>query len=241
MRQAHEIRVRELEIALCGVEIDGSQVDAARSTSRRLQSDHDDGVAGAAALGQRLTDLRKKVEAAAVLAVDLGESEHRQGLYARLARDLRTDGFQDFLLQEVFKGLVRGASTRLWDLSGRYTFDYHEGAFHVLDHDNARERRIADTLSGGETFLASLALALELSEQVQRSAGAVLLDSIFIDEGFGTLDPETLETVAGAVEALPVGGRMVGIISHVEELTERLPKLVVRREAGGSRVEGPVE
>ena len=60
----------------------------------------------------------------------------------------------------------------------------------MLDGENAGERRSADTLSGGETFLASLALALELSEQVQRAAGAVNLDSLFIDEGFGTLDPE---------------------------------------------------
>ena len=81
--------------------------------------------------------------------------------------------------------------------------------FLVVDHDNARERRSADTLSGGETFLASLALALELSQQVQRAAGAVLLDSLFIDEGFGTLDPETLEMATEAIESLPVGGRMV--------------------------------
>jgi exonuclease SbcC len=122
-------------------------------------------------------------------------------------------------------------------LSGRYTLEYRDDTFDVVDHDNARERRSADTLSGGETFLASLALALELSEQVQGVASAVPLDSLFIDEGFGTLDPETLGTVATAIEALPVGGRMVGIITHVGDLAERLPaRIVVEKRAGGSRL-----
>jgi exonuclease SbcC len=115
--------------------------------------------------------------------------------------------------------------------------EYKQDAFLVLDQDNAGERRSADTLSGGETFLASLALALELSEQVQRAAGAVNLDSLFIDEGFGTLDPETLDTVASAIESLHVGGRMVGIITHIPELTQRLPACVwVEKHAEGSRV-----
>src|SRR6185295_6452592 len=127
-----------------------------------------------------------------------------------------------WLLQEAFRELVAGASHRLWDLSGRYTLAFQGDAFHVLDHDNARERRSAETLSGGETFLASLALALELSQQVQRAAGAVRLDSLFIDEGFGTLDAESLRIVADAVENLPTAGRMVGIITHLPELTALL-------------------
>ncbi|MBV9862743.1 MAG: SMC family ATPase, partial [Alphaproteobacteria bacterium] len=97
--------------------------------------------------------------------------------------------------------------------------------------------RSADTLSGGETFLASLALALQLSEQVQKAAGATRLDSLFIDEGFGTLDPEALDAAAGAIEILPVGGRMVGIISHIDELSLRLPARVrVRKGSEGSQI-----
>jgi exonuclease SbcC len=110
------------------------------------------------------------------------------------------------------------------------------GGFSVADHDNAGEERSAHTLSGGETFLTSLALALELSEQIQSAAGAVTLGSIFIDEGFGTLDAETLETVAGALQTLPVGGRMVGIITHLAELTQQMPgRIIIDREQGGSR------
>jgi exonuclease SbcC len=85
--------------------------------------------------------------------------------------------------------------------------------------------------------LLALALALELSEQVPGAAAAVPLDSLFIDEGFGTLDPETLETVAGAIEALPLGGRMVGIITRVAELAERLPaRVAVEKGSEGSQV-----
>ena len=81
------------------------------------------------------------------------------------------------------------------------------------------------TLSGGETFQASLALALALSSQISAlaAAGAARLDSIFLDEGFGTLDAETLEVVATTLEALAQGDRMVGVVTHVAELAERVP------------------
>jgi exonuclease SbcC len=107
-----------------------------------------------------------------------------------------------------------------------------------VDHDNASEQRAVDTLSGGETFLASLALALALSEQVQQIAGAVRLGCLFIEEGFGTLDPETLYTVSDTIRGLQIGGRMVGIITHVPELREEFEQQVrVTKAAGISRVE----
>jgi exonuclease SbcC len=80
-------------------------------------------------------------------------------------------------------------------------------------------------------------LALELSEQVQQAAGAVRLDSLFIDEGFGTLDSETLDTVADAIESLSKTNRMVGVITHVAELHRRLPRLEVRPTPSGSVVQ----
>jgi exonuclease SbcC len=134
--------------------------------------------------------------------------------------------------------LVQGASQQLSRLTGdRYGLDYVEDQIVVIDRDNAGERRSTDTLSGGETFLASLSLALELSAQVQRAVGAIHLDCLFIDEGFGTLDPETLRVVADAVRSLQVGGRMVGIITHIPELREEFDqRLIVENEAGASRV-----
>ena len=108
----------------------------------------------------------------------------------------------------------------------------------MIDHDNAAESRGIETLSGGETFLASLALALALSEQVQKIAGAVHLDCLFIDEGFGALDPETLRTVSDTIRALQVGGRMVGVITHVPEIKDEFDqRLLVEKKEGVSHVE----
>jgi exonuclease SbcC len=158
-------------------------------------------------------------------------------VYEQLATDLRSDRFQQYLLDDTFCKLVGGASARLLQLNERYELAYSDGQFAVLDHDHGRQPRLADTLSGGETFLVSLALALELSNQIQEATGAVRLDSLFIDEGFGTLDPETLDTVAEAIETLGKSNRLVGIITHVPELHRRLPRLQVTPGPEGSRVE----
>jgi len=157
------------------------------------------------------------------------------GCYRQLADDLRDDRFQEFLLQELFGELVIGASDRLLEMTGRYRLQYEGGNFFVVDEEHGGERRRAETLSGGETFLASLALALELSEQVCRHAGGVVLESLFIDEGFGTLDPEALDKVAGVLDRLLETGRMVGIITHISELAIRLPaRIEVTKTPSGS-------
>jgi len=178
---------------------------------------------------ERSRELREKleIEAAALRVVDL------------LAGDLRSDKFQAYVLQEVFAELVQGASARLMLLTQeRYSLRFDDDLIRVIDHDNADETRISDTLSGGETFLASLALALELSDQVQRAVGAVHLDSLFIDEGFGTLDPDTLALVSETLQSLRVGGRMVGIITHIPELRDEFAQqVIVTKHQGFSTVE----
>jgi exonuclease SbcC len=160
-------------------------------------------------------------------------------VYDLLAGDLRSDKFQAYVLHEVFTELVQGASARLLRLTGeRYSLQFHDDEIRVVDHDNADETRISDTLSGGETFLTSLALALELSDQVQRAVGAVNLDSLFIDEGFGTLDPDTLALVSETLQGLRVGGRMVGIITHIPELRDEFAQqVIVTKRQGYSTVE----
>lgn len=143
---------------------------------------------------------------------------------AQLATDLRGDRFQEYVLEEAFKALVAGASVRMKAISNRYTLEWESGEFYVVDHDNAGERRRAETLSGGETFMASLCLALQLSDEVLRTSGALRMDSLFIDEGFGTLDSDTLAEVTDSIEALRhEAGRMIGVISHRPDLTDRLP------------------
>ena len=136
---------------------------------------------------------------------------------------------------------MAGATSLLCELSGgAYSLTLDErSAFNVVDHRNADEVRSARTLSGGETFLASLALALALADQVGSLAagGSARLESIFLDEGFGTLDPDTLDIVASAIEELGARGRMVGLISHVPELAERVPvRFEVVKRPGGSTV-----
>lgn len=236
-RHALELRVAELHKTLGGNEVSQQDLQHVEEELTFKRRDHEEGLKRKAQLEQEVNELRRRMERAAELSARQASLEQEVSLYRRLATDLRSENFQAYLLEEAFRELVVGASLRLQSLSGRYTLDYDQDAFQVLDQENAGERRSADTLSGGETFLASLALALELSEQVQRAAGAVNLDSLFIDEGFGTLDPETLDTVASAIESLHVGGRMVGIITHIPELTERLPaRILVERNAEGSRV-----
>lgn len=103
----------------------------------------------------------------------------------------------------------------------------------VLDGASMLPRSI-ETLSGGEQFLASLSLAFGLSDVVQSHAGAVELECLFIDEGFGSLDAETLDTAMKALSALRSGGRLVGVISHVSELQSRIPsRILVSRDAQG--------
>lgn len=108
----------------------------------------------------------------------------------------------------------------------------------VIDHYNGTERSVK-TLSGGESFKASLSLALGLSDEIQSSAGGIRLDTMFVDEGFGSLDEESLRQAVEALNRLTEGNRLVGIISHVAELKERIDNqiLVKKEKSGGSRIE----
>ena len=108
----------------------------------------------------------------------------------------------------------------------------------VVDHYNGTERSVK-TLSGGESFKASLSLALGLSDEIQASAGGIRLDTMFIDEGFGSLDEESLQQAMRALSGLAEGDRLVGIISHVPELKEKIDRQirVTKDRSGGSRVE----
>lgn len=111
-----------------------------------------------------------------------------------------------------------------------------DGAERGLDLDvkdfYTGRRRNVQTLSGGEQFQASLALALGLADEIQESAGGIRLDTMFIDEGFGTLDPDTLNKAMRSLEDLSQGDKLIGIISHVEELESRIPKKIVVRKNG---------
>lgn len=154
--------------------------------------------------------------------------------------------FQTYVLRSILSDVIEAANARLIMMSrGRYRLIHGEGGekrkwwgleIDVFDEYTGLPR-VSRTLSGGETFLASLALALGLSDVVQHYAGGMHLDMIFIDEGFGSLDSETLDiAIRALLEVQQEGGRLVGIISHVEELRARIPvHLEVLRTANGSK------
>jgi exonuclease SbcC len=154
---------------------------------------------------------------------------------------------QSFVLAARLEQVAEVASRRLLDMSGgRYTFLHSDaqgrhGARGGLGLDVFDEytgvRRPTKTLSGGESFMASLALALGLADVVTAESGGVQLDTLFVDEGFGTLDPQALDAVMTVLDELRRGGRTVGVISHVEELRTRIPsRLQILTGRGGSRL-----
>ena len=152
----------------------------------------------------------------------------KEGQVAKdLAQHLGARRFERWLMGQVLEQLAVGASRELLKLSSdSYSLTLDErNDFVVVDHRNADEQRPVKTLSGGETFLASLALALSLSEQLADLAvgGAARLEALFLDEGFGTLDIDTLDVVITAIEELGSRGRMVGVVTHVKELAESIP------------------
>ena len=128
-----------------------------------------------------------------------------------------------------------------YDLKRRKTADTMRGQtgleLDVIDHYNGTERSVK-TLSGGESFKASLALALGLSDEVQMSTG-IQLDTLFVDEGFGSLDPESLNQAYNTLAGLTEGNRLVGIISHVADLKERIDRqiIVTKEKSGGSKAQ----
>ncbi|CAN5713335.1 exonuclease SbcCD subunit SbcC [soil metagenome] len=199
-----------------------------------------DAAAQARACAAEVTGMRQRMARKSSLQEEISAALHRAAVHRELAYELRADRLVDFLQAEALASLASFGSDRLAYLSGgRYRFAFERDEFFVVDSWNGEDRRSVRTLSGGETFLASLALALALSEQVQALSVTrrAKLDSLFLDEGFGTLDAETLEIVVSAIEQLGGDGRMVGVITHVPELAERMPtRLVLTKSPRGSAV-----
>lgn len=180
----------------------------------------------------------KAAEEAAALQEQVEAASIEAAVSEALANHLRANGFEQWLMAGALTDLVSGANDLLGQLSGD-GYSLHSdasGGFSIIDHRNADEMRTVSTLSGGETFLVSLALALSLAETLAAKGGSGL-DAIILDEGFGSLDDESLDTVASVLEELTGRGLMVGVITHVKELAARAPvRYEVRREPAGAEV-----
>ncbi len=155
---------------------------------------------------------------------------------------------ETYVQAAYFDKIIACANTRLLIMTdGRYELRRQSEAdnnrsqsgleLSAVDHWSGTERSVK-TLSGGESFMASLALALGLSDEVQASAGGIALGTMFVDEGFGSLDEDSLRQAINALSGLADGNRLVGIISHVGELKQRIDKqiIVTKQKSGGSRV-----
>ncbi len=155
---------------------------------------------------------------------------------------------ETYIQMTYFDRIIQRANTRLMIMSGgQYELKRRKETTNkknksgldldVIDHYNGTERNVS-TLSGGESFKASLSLALGLSDEIQSSSGGIKLDTMFVDEGFGSLDEESLQQAIKALMSLADGNRLVGIISHVRELKERIDKQIVvtKDRSGGSSV-----
>ena len=184
-------------------------------------------VAEAELLSRSIAEDEAEIDGSASLLEQRDELTAERTRYEQVATDLTDSRFVRYLLDDERTRLAALGSEHFERLSsGRYRFS-EDGKFAIVDLTAAEAVRKADSLSGGETFLASLALALALAEMVARTGGR--LDAFFLDEGFGSLDPEHLDLAMEGIEALVADGgdRLVVVVSHVPEMRTRLEDLIV--------------
>ncbi|MDN4473487.1 AAA family ATPase [Demequina zhanjiangensis] len=229
-----------------------ADLESLESTAREAASARDAAVeaaTAAASKAQQLTALRDEY---ATLGASTEAARAERDVVLTLADSLegkapndRRLRLESFVLASKLERIVAAANARLETMSsGQYRLE-HDDAAQYRNKETGLSLTIADahtgrsrstrSLSGGETFLASLSLALGLAETVSAEAGGIQLDTLFIDEGFGSLDEDTLEIAMATLEDLRDQGRTVGLISHVEAMKEAIPaKLEVRKSADGS-------
>ncbi len=227
-------RDAELSERLAGRTVESGALRAALDEQARTETRLGEVQSSLGTTRERLAQLETQLGTAKRLRTEREALETTFRLYNTLSRDLQVGHFPAYLLTRVQDDLAQRASDILKTVTeGRYDLFFRGDEYVVLDAWTGSERS-ARTLSGGESFITSLALALALSDTL---AGSTALGALFLDEGFGTLDADTLEGVAKVLESLTAHGRMVGVITHVAALTERLPdRLVVRKGLEGSVV-----
>jgi DNA repair protein SbcC/Rad50 len=254
----HEASARAVAGLLADPDLDvaldpPADVTGAQVTVEAASKTHDDAVAAydrAAHKAEQLADLAPQLTACLAelepLAATAAEARRLADLTAGAGANMLKMTLSSFVLAARLEEVAVTASERLLKMtSGRYSLvhtDARRGAgrsgLGLLACDGwTGVDRDTSTLSGGETFLASLALALGLADVVTAEAGGTRIEALFVDEGFGSLDEDTLEEVMTVLDGLREGGRLVGIVSHVAELRQRIPAQVrVRKGQAGSQL-----
>ena len=226
-----EIRILE---QLAGRVFDGEVLTQLEQDVKNAELEQRNANSQQGRLEQLLKDMAERRAKAKELNRERNKLERQYDIYAALAADLKGNEFQEFMLEGVQQELLSRASHIMHEVTReRYTLELKEGEYVVLDNWNGLDARSVKTLSGGESFIASLSLALALSDYL---AGHKALGALFLDEGFGTLDADALDAVSSVLEAIQTQGRMVGVITHVASLAERLPnRLVIEKGQSSSR------
>lgn len=181
-------------------------------------------------LMREVEEIKEKMERRKAIEQEIAKLSCELWKYEALEKDMRNEKFPEFVSRHMLQTILDRASLYLFKFSsGIYEFKLTEGDLCVIDRSSGHERSVF-TLSGGETFLASLSLAFAVSDVISHSAP---LESMFIDEGFGALDRETRESLGEFFELIKLNaGRMVGIISHLEDLAEKFDQRIVVEKRG---------
>ena len=247
-------RLQEIEKLLSKDIIDRPRLDALEAEFIFVDQQRTQILAQAMSLTERLASLKTSEEKIRSLQKRVTALEKQYSVIGRLADaaagrspNLSRVGFQRYVLGSRLDEVLEQASRRLHTMSrGQFILKRstqvddkrkNAGLDLLVEDALSGTTRPTASLSGGEGFLASLALALGLADVVQNHLGGVRLDAVFVDEGFGTLDPEALEQAMRVLTDLQAGGRLVGIISHVPELRDQIAKrLVIKKALEGSTV-----
>lgn len=257
-KRAEAVAALKSSVASLEKQTEGGVPDIASLRAKRsaLAADKEALTAGQKDVNARLQANGSALDGAAKKYGELASADHRLSWLRALSSTANGNlpGKEKIMLETYvqttfFDRIIARANTRLLAMSGgQYELVRRKEAdnvrsqtgleLNVTDHYNGSERDVR-SLSGGESFKASLSLALGLSDEIQSSAGGIRLDTMFVDEGFGSLDEDSLRQAIGALGSLTEGDRLVGIISHVAELKEKIDKQIVvtKDRAGGSRAE----
>ncbi|MBC8229857.1 AAA family ATPase [bacterium] len=230
---AVEQQVENLQRTFASNPFDSEELSRIQKEEREVESSIAEKREQRGKCAQEINQFQQYLKIREQRAANLEKVQKERDRWVNLRSCMPANELRDFALKSMFDLMVQFANKQLDDLTHRYELKVKDmREMLVIDRWNAGEERPVETLSGGESFLTSLSLALALSEL---SKGRTQLDSLFLDEGFGTLDSETLDIALSALESLQLSGTNIVVISHIGELTRRIPvRIAVKRMGDGS-------